>query len=183
VSEADRTSGSGIGWRRLARLLRRFPWSGRVLQRIVRQVQPRFTVGAVGVLLDESGERVLLVEHVFHTARPWGLPGGWINRGESPATAVEREICEETGLRVRAARPLAVELGTDWRRHLDLVYLCVLDGEAGPVRLSHELLDYRWTPCDALPPLVTYQAQAIRAALALNGRAGVLPTEKGVGAR
>lgn len=178
MSEADRTSGDGAGRRRLARLLRRFPWSGRVLQRIVRQVQPRFTAGAVGVLLDESGERVLLVEHLFHIAKPWGLPGGWINRGESPAKAVEREIFEETGLRVRAARPLAVELGTDWRGHLDLVYLCVLDGEAGPVRLSRELLDYRWTPCDALPPLVNFQREAIQAALTLNGRAGVSPTER-----
>jgi 8-oxo-dGTP pyrophosphatase MutT (NUDIX family) len=141
-----------------------------MLQRIVRQVQPRFTAGAVGVLLDEPGERVLLVEHVFHAARPWGLPGGWIDRRESPAHAVEREFYEETGLRVRAVRPLAVELGKEWRRHLDLVYLCELDGEPGPIRLSHELLDYRWTPCDALPPLVSFQRQAIQAALSADRR-------------
>jgi 8-oxo-dGTP diphosphatase len=169
VSEANRGHGEVTGWQRLARLLRRFPWSGLVLQRLVRQVQPRFTAGAVGVLLDEPGERVLLVEHVFHTATPWGLPGGWINRGESPAQAVEREFHEETGLRVRAVRPLAVELGTTWRRHLDLVYLCGLDGEPGPIRLSHELLGYRWTPCDALPPLVSFQLQAIQVALRPDG--------------
>ena len=40
--------------------------------------------------------QVLLVEHVFHPYAPWGLPGGWIDRNESPSqTAVIRELQEE----------------------------------------------------------------------------------------
>jgi 8-oxo-dGTP pyrophosphatase MutT (NUDIX family) len=169
VSETD-TAPIESAWRRLARLLRRFPWSGLALQWVVRLVQPRFTAGVVGVLLDEPGERVLLVEHVFHATKPWGLPGGWINRGETPAQAVEREIYEETGLRVRAVRPLTVELGIEWRRHFDMVYLCELTGKPGPIRLSHELLDYRWTSCDALPSLVSFESQVIQAVLGADRR-------------
>ncbi len=123
-------------------------------------IQPRFTLGGVGVLLDESGRRVLLVEHVFHAKCPWGLPGGWIGRGEEPSRAVEREFREETGLRVRAVRPLWIGLAPEIRGHLDVAFLCELDGTAGeqpPILLSSELLSYRWTSLDDLPRLVVAQ--------------------------
>ncbi|MCD4687245.1 MAG: NUDIX hydrolase, partial [Anaerolineae bacterium] len=65
-------------------------------------IQPRFSIGVVGILLDDAGERVLLLKHVFHHPYPWGLPGGWIERGEDPAVCIVRELREETTLRVRA---------------------------------------------------------------------------------
>jgi ADP-ribose pyrophosphatase YjhB (NUDIX family) len=157
---------ASTSWRRrLATLLRRFPWSGVVMRAGVRVFQPRFSAGVVGVLLDESGQRVLLVEHLFHVAQPWGLPGGWMNRGEEPAQAVAREFNEETSLRVRVVRPVIVRLGHRWSRHLDIVYLCALDGPPGPIRLSNELLDYRWTPLDDLPDLSELYRDGIQAAL------------------
>jgi 8-oxo-dGTP diphosphatase len=171
VSETDTFSDEvrrdGNPWfQRIARAFRRYPRLARWLQRGMRVIQPRFTVGAVGVLLDASGERVLLVEHVFHAVRPWGMPGGWISRNEDPARAVEREFYEETGLRVRAVRPLVVGLAADIRGHMDMIYLCVLDGkrETMPIRLSNELLGYRWTPLDDLPLLGDDQREAIQVA-------------------
>jgi ADP-ribose pyrophosphatase YjhB (NUDIX family) len=146
---------------RMARLFRRYPWLSGMLQRGVRLVQPRFTAGVVGVLLDASGERVLLVEHVFHSEYPWGLPGGWINRAEDPAQAVEREFLEETGLRVRAVRPLVVQCAPDVRGHLDMIFLCMLDGEQPSIRLSNELLGYHWSPLDDLPSVIAFQRQVI----------------------
>lgn len=160
------TAVAETSWRRrLATLLRRAPWSGRVVQTLVRVIQPRFSAGVVGVLLDASGQRVLLVEHVFHVAQPWGLPGGWINRGEEPEHALAREFLEETALRVRAVRPLIVRLGYKWPRHFDMVYLCALDGDPAPIRLSNELLDYRWTPLTDLPDLSALYRDGIQAAL------------------
>lgn len=38
----------------------------------------------------------------------WALPGGAVDPGEHPAEAVVREVWEETGLRVRPVRILAV---------------------------------------------------------------------------
>lgn len=38
----------------------------------------------------------------------WTLPGGWADVGESPSEAVEKEVYEESGYRVRAAKLLAV---------------------------------------------------------------------------
>jgi ADP-ribose pyrophosphatase YjhB (NUDIX family) len=38
----------------------------------------------------------------------WTLPGGWADVNESPREAVEREVVEESGYRVRATKLLAV---------------------------------------------------------------------------
>lgn len=146
-------------------MLRRFPWSGRLIQRLVRIVQPRFTVGVVGVLLDDRRERVLLVEHLYHTRLPWGLPGGWIARREDPMQTVQREFYEETSLRVRVVRPLLFQRSPDMRGHMDVVYECMLEDTSQVIRLNGELLSYRWTPCADLPPLVRLHRQAISAAL------------------
>jgi ADP-ribose pyrophosphatase YjhB (NUDIX family) len=135
-----------------------------LVQRTFRLVQPRFSIGVVGVLLDETGSRVLLVEHIFHTHKPWGLPGGWLERGEDPSQTVEREFYEETGLHVQAVRPLLVQRTPEMRAHMDVVYLCGLDDTPQTIRLSHELLSYRWADPDDLPPLVVLHTQAIRAA-------------------
>lgn len=146
---------------RLARLVRRFPLSGVLIQRAYRLIVPRYSLGVVGVLLDRPRERVLLVEHVFHPVKPWGLPGGWLDRGEDPARGIEREFREETGLRVRAICPVLVERVPAMHGHMDIVYLCVLDGDGQRVQLSHELLDHRWARLDALPPLFDAQQRAI----------------------
>ena len=57
-------------------------------------------MGAVAAVFDDAG-KVLLVEHVFRTDYPWGLPGGWVAPGEAPVDAVRREIEEELQLQVR----------------------------------------------------------------------------------
>lgn len=153
------------GIQRIAALLRRYPALGMTLQRAVRLFQPRFTAGVVGVLCDPQGERVLLVEHVYHAHTPWGLPGGWMDRDEDPAHTVEREFAEETGLQVRAVRPLLVVLGTKWRRHLDIVFLVEPVQTDQPIRLCNELLSYRWASLDDLPPIVSLHRRAIALAL------------------
>lgn len=155
--------------------MRRYKWSGVLIQRVYRLVQPRFTIGVVGVLLDDAAEHVLLVEHLLHTHKPWGLPGGWIDRGEDPARTAAREIYEETGLRVHVVQPLMVQRTPDMRAHMDVAYLCKLDGGDQDIRLCSELLGYCWTPCDELPPLVGLQAEAI--ALAVRAARHTLPEE------
>ena len=39
----------------------------------------------------------------------WTLPGGWVDVGEPPSLAVEREVWEESGYRVKARKLLALD--------------------------------------------------------------------------
>jgi ADP-ribose pyrophosphatase YjhB (NUDIX family) len=50
------------------------------------------------------GKEILLVRE----DGSWSLPGGWVDVGESPSEAVEREVLEESGYRTRATKLLAL---------------------------------------------------------------------------
>jgi len=57
-----------------------------------------------GVVFREG--RILLVRE--RDDGRWALPGGWVDAGESPRQAVEKEIREESGYETRAVKLLAV---------------------------------------------------------------------------
>lgn len=59
---------------------------------------------ARGVVFREG--KLLLVKELLDGG--WTLPGGWVDVGESPGSAVEREVFEESGFRVRAVKLLAI---------------------------------------------------------------------------
>lgn len=139
--------------------MRRFPWFTIVAHFLWRFVQPRYSIGAVGVVIRSDGQ-VLLVKHVFHPKTPWGLPGGWAGSQETPADTVKREIHEELSLGVVVGPLLLVEAPR--RNHLDFAYLCTPDGPIG--NLSFELDDHRWYDCENLPRLLPFHGRAIEQA-------------------
>jgi ADP-ribose pyrophosphatase YjhB (NUDIX family) len=114
---------------------------------------PKLDIRAV--IVDEEGA-VLLVREKEDGL--WTLPGGWVDVGESPSEALEREVKEESGYSVRAARLLAL-----WDRdkhphpplpfHVyKLVFLCELLG-GDPLKASMETEGVGFFPKDALPEL------------------------------
>ncbi|WP_459722760.1 NUDIX hydrolase [Actinophytocola sp. KF-1] len=60
-------------------------------------------IRCVGAVVHDPDGRLLLVRRANDPGRgQWSLPGGRVEPGESDASAVAREIHEETGLQVRA---------------------------------------------------------------------------------
>lgn len=145
---------------KIAQLIRRYPFLIRLPYLIYRQLQPRYTIGVVGVVVDEMS-RVLIVEHVFHPEKPWGLPGGWIGRNEEPAVAVAREFKEELTLDIEVTQLLIAEKA--YNQHLDLAFQCIAHGSIGA--LSNELLNYQWVEVNDLPDLKPFHSKAIDLAL------------------
>src|ERR1044072_2900968 len=75
-------------------------WShlpGDVRRRVVRLGQRRFTVKAGDLGFYDDG-RVLLLEHVFRPDSRWGIPGGFLGKGEQPDVALPRESQEEVAV-------------------------------------------------------------------------------------
>lgn len=140
---------------RIANIIHRAPYLITIPHFFYRLIQARYTVGVVGVVFNTHGE-VLLAKHIFHR-HPWGLPGGWVGRVESPQEAVIREFQEELELLVK---PLWIVLtSVEAPNHLNIAYLCNYEGEIGA--LSNELLDYRWYNIAELPPIYPFHHQAI----------------------
>ncbi len=146
-------------WRNVATIIRRAPWLAYAGRRLWRIRQPRFTAGVVGVVFNHSGQ-ILLVEHVFHPHFPWGLPGGWIDRHEDPASTIQRELREELELEVEVGPLLLAKIELE---HLDLAYLCYPHSEIGS--LSAELLNYAWMDAANLPRLHKFHHAAVQQAL------------------
>lgn len=146
-------------------------WAVRIA---ARTIAPRHYVGAVGVVFDEAG-RVLILEHAFRTDFPWGLPGGWIERGEAPADAIRRELREELGVDVEVGELIACgvigRVATSTHPlHLGLAYLCRI--RFGTPASSAEILAAEWVdPYAVGRPLEPFQHQAIlEAARRRDGR-------------
>lgn len=144
-------------------LIRRFPFLIRIPYYVYRFFQPKYTVGVVGVVLNEQ-QQVLLVEHAFHPRRPWGLPGGWIGFNEDPETGIARELREELALSVTIRGNLLARR-TQFN-HLDIAFLCEATSEIGD--LNYELLGYEWYRIDELPHIYPFHYDAIHKAVELQ---------------
>ena len=118
----------------------------------------KFLVGVVAVILNDQGE-VLLFRHTYRKDTPWGLPSGYLKRGEVPDEALEREIMEESGLKVRIIKPLSVEGLADFPR-LDLVFRGEMVGDF-QFAASVEVGEARFFPTDDLPRIIADQKRII----------------------
>lgn len=123
--------------------------------RVIRVVAPSHTVGAL-CAIEHDGRLLMLRQRHRHG---WTLPGGLINRGETAAQAVVREVAEETGLRVEVGLPVAtvVEPGT---RRVDVLYHITAQA-APPVTAGSEAVHGAWVRPEEVGDVDEPTAQAL----------------------
>ena len=109
-----------------------------VRRTLVRAGTPGYTVGAVLAVVHEGSVLVLRQPH----RTGWSLPGGLLDRGEAPHRGVERELLEETGLRVRVGLPVTTQVDPQLRR-VDVIYRLAVDHRPA-VRPGGEAQESRW---------------------------------------
>lgn len=103
-----------------------------------------------------AGDSVLLVRSSVGSQK-WSLPGGGIEKNELPQYAAQRELFEETNLKLQLEK--FVELGSQKRtipasrgNYLVTFYLAELPRTL-PVKVRRplEILDCKWHPLNNLP--------------------------------
>ncbi|NSW52561.1 MAG: NUDIX hydrolase [Anaerolineae bacterium] len=124
-------------------------------------------------------DAVLLVKE--HVTGKWTLPGGWVDVGDTPSGAVEREVWEESGYRAKASKVILV---ADRNLHYPpgrfhiykLFFLCDLTG--GEALVSHETDGVGFFREDDLPELdLNRTSSGHLAACFAHYRSPALPTE------
>jgi len=123
----------------------------------------RYAVGVAALIRDDRG-RVLLAHRTYSREEPWAFPGGWLEHGDDAIECgLERELLEETGLRVRVGQITAVE-----RAGFAVVLLMqteLLDPVAA-FRASAEVNELAWVEPAEVGQLSRVNARLLRRVLA-----------------
>jgi 8-oxo-dGTP diphosphatase len=98
---------------------------------------------AAAVIVGRDG-RVLLAQRPFGKACAgyWEFPGGKLEPGESPRCALDRELAEELGIKVRRAAPWLVQRYRYPHAHVELHFFRVFEWDGEPV--GHDGQAFAW---------------------------------------
>jgi len=108
---------------------------------------------AVAVLL-EQGTEILMVRRAVDPARGlWTLPAGFVDAGENPERAAERELFEETGLRAQVTELLDVMYGQEHPRGAHIVIFYRARLLSGTLRANDDVDRVAFFSRNDLPPL------------------------------
>jgi 8-oxo-dGTP pyrophosphatase MutT (NUDIX family) len=139
---------------------------------------------AAGALFWDEGGRLLIVKPTYRL--DWLIPGGVVERDESPRAACEREVLEELGISVPIVCLLCVEYQSIDNAGSESVQFIFAGGQlddAAVVRIRlppNELASYRFAPLDeALALLAPRLARRVPHALRAHAEGRIAYLEDG----
>lgn len=141
--------------------------------KILRVLNDKFLIGVTGVIFNENQE-VLLVKHSYRRVM-WSLPGGYLKSSEHPKKGLQREIFEETNLKVFIEKIVKTSHDKKSAR-LDMCYVGIL--KSGKFKKSHEVTDLGFFPINKLPKLINDQYEQINLAYKQHKNLHTLPLLK-----
>jgi 8-oxo-dGTP diphosphatase len=116
---------------------------------------------AVAALVCDQG-KVLFVRRINEPKRGlWTLPAGFVDAGEDPAAAAERECREETGLNVRTTSLLDVIAGQVHSRGADILIVYQAEKNSGTLQPGDDADRAQFFDPGDLPPLAFTSTQTI----------------------
>lgn len=102
------------------------------------------------VVWNERGE--LLLVRNWGGKPQWGLPGGGVDRGETPLQAARRELYEEIGIRIPSDKFRYI--GTLKYQYTAPIYEVTISSSTMPIKPHNprEIIALDWFPLNSLPP-------------------------------
>jgi 8-oxo-dGTP diphosphatase len=130
---------------------------------------PRPSVTADLVLITNEKPRCILLIRRKHPPYEgsWALPGGFVNEGETLEAAAQRELMEETNLKVKGLRQLQTfgDPGRDPRGWtVTVAFLGLVNAAKLKPAAADDAAEVAWHSLDSLPRLAFDHAKIIRIA-------------------
>ena len=113
----------------------------------MRLTHTRFTVTAGAIIFNDQ-KQVLLLKHRFRAGSGWGLPGGFLERGEQPIEALRRELREEIGLEVEDVEVFAAR-SFKKPKQVEVLFRARANADVKPLTMEVERAE--WFPLSSLP--------------------------------
>jgi ADP-ribose pyrophosphatase YjhB (NUDIX family) len=116
---------------------------------------------AVAVLIKKD-DQVLLVQRKFDPQKGyWTMPSGFVDAGEDPKLAAERECLEETGLIISELKLLDVVFSQEHARGASILILYHAQIQSGVLAPGDDANQVLYFPINNLPPLAFTSTQQI----------------------
>jgi 8-oxo-dGTP pyrophosphatase MutT (NUDIX family) len=124
----------------------------RLRKRLIRLADGK-TVGVRAIVVNRDG-KVLLLRHTYRDG--WHLPGGGVDRGESPEAAIIREVREEANIFVEGRPKLFAVYLSEHQGVDDYPLLYIVDSfRSEAPKANAEIAEVGWFHFDETPPETT----------------------------
>ncbi len=108
---------------------------------------------AVGVVVEQDGKALLVRRATDPRRGLWTLPAGFVDAGEDPRLAAERELLEETGLQVRVTTLIDVLYGQEHPSGAHIVIFYRAEILSGSLHAADDVDRAVFFSRDNLPPM------------------------------